>query len=191
MKTKVSNAPFQVSEPVSQEQNFASEKPQNPELLRDISNSRPSTKSSNSLPSTKFSNSRQSTKYSIQQKSTHPHKQPNSQKPTQSHKQLNPQKLAHSTKHQNPRRPHPAPRQYPAPLEHQLNLRDNRQCTYQDKDGHRCTNKRWLQFHHKIHVEHGGQDTLDNLQTLCWAHHKMIHLEKREGHWRQEVVRLD
>jgi hypothetical protein len=71
------------------------------------------------------------------------------------------------------------PRQYPAALKHQINLRDQTQCTHVDSEGVRCRERRWLSFHHKIEVSKGGQDTLDNLTTLCFAHHKLIHMGNR------------
>jgi hypothetical protein len=64
---------------------------------------------------------------------------------------------------------------YPASLEHQINLRDLRQCTETDSTGQRCQEKRWLEFHHVIPLEMGGQDTLENMTTLCWAHHRLLH----------------
>ena len=69
-------------------------------------------------------------------------------------------------------------RDYPAALEHQINLRDRNQCTHLENSGRRCTEKRWLAFHHKIPIEHGGSDTVENLQTLCWAHHQLVHSNK-------------
>jgi hypothetical protein len=75
-------------------------------------------------------------------------------------------------------------RKYPALLEHQINLRDQRQCTHQDK-GKRCEERRWLEFHHIIEIENGGPDTLENLTTLCWAHHQMRHATKSEVRERQ------
>jgi 5-methylcytosine-specific restriction endonuclease McrA len=78
--------------------------------------------------------------------------------------------VSRQVKYQSRRR-----RQYPASLEHQINLRDQRQCTQSDSTGKRCQEKRWLEFHHKIPIAMGGQDTLENLTTLCWAHHQLIH----------------
>jgi 5-methylcytosine-specific restriction endonuclease McrA len=69
-------------------------------------------------------------------------------------------------------------RQYPASLEHEINLRDGRQCTNQDENGVRCTERCWLEFHHVIPIELGGLDTLENLRTLCWSHHRIIHDHK-------------
>lgn len=43
------------------------------------------------------------------------------------------------------------------------------------RDGYRCTNTRWLDVHHIIHKQHGGSDELENLTTLCNAHHRQHH----------------
>jgi hypothetical protein len=71
------------------------------------------------------------------------------------------------------------PRQYPASLKHELNLRDQTQCTHVDSTGTRCQERRWLSFHHKIEISRGGRDSLENLTTLCFAHHKLIHQNNR------------
>lgn len=60
-------------------------------------------------------------------------------------------------------------------LRHQLAIRDHAQCGYADQDGKRCPQRKWLQIHHVIPVSHGGQNQLENLKTLCFAHHQMIH----------------
>lgn len=53
--------------------------------------------------------------------------------------------------------------------------RDGYRCTHQALDGSRCTNTRWLDVHHIIHKQHGGDDSLENLTTLCSAHHRARH----------------
>ena len=63
----------------------------------------------------------------------------------------------------------------PRALVHQIHLRDGGQCTYQSSQGMRCTNRRWLEFHHVIPRELGGTDNLENLTTLCSIHHNGIH----------------
>ena len=78
--------------------------------------------------------------------------------------------ILHRVKNKNLRR-----KRYPAELEHRLNLRDQRQCTHINSKAERCSEKKWLSFHHKIPVEQGGPDTFENLQTLCWAHHQLVH----------------
>ena len=58
---------------------------------------------------------------------------------------------------------------------HQINLRDGGQCTYRNSEGNRCTNRRWLEFHHVIPRSSGGPDILENLETLCSSHHRALH----------------
>lgn len=53
--------------------------------------------------------------------------------------------------------------------------RDGYRCTHKALDGSRCTNTRWLDVHHIIHKQHGGADSLENLTTLCSAHHRAKH----------------
>ena len=65
-------------------------------------------------------------------------------------------------------------------LVHKIQRRDRGRCTYIGADGKRCGAKRWLQYHHILGVARGGKDVLDNLQTLCCAHHRLIH-ERGDG----------
>ena len=58
---------------------------------------------------------------------------------------------------------------------HQVNLRDQRRCTQQNDQGVRCNQSRFIEVHHQIPVSGGGQNTVDNLITLCSAHHQYIH----------------
>ncbi|MES2962870.1 MAG: HNH endonuclease signature motif containing protein [Bdellovibrionota bacterium] len=63
----------------------------------------------------------------------------------------------------------------PAVLKHALDMRDCRQCTQLDENDVRCEERRWLDYHHIIERSKGGQDTFENLTTVCSAHHRMIH----------------
>jgi 5-methylcytosine-specific restriction endonuclease McrA len=63
----------------------------------------------------------------------------------------------------------------PSALVHAIHMRDQRQCTIKDKSGKRCGATRWLDTHHVIPRSLGGGDTLENLTTVCSAHHQMIH----------------
>ena len=67
-------------------------------------------------------------------------------------------------------------RYIPAPLKHNIYMRDNGQCRYVN-NGKRCENRRWLDIHHKIPLAKGGPMTEENLITLCSAHHKQQHFE--------------
>lgn len=57
---------------------------------------------------------------------------------------------------------------------HAVNLRDQGQCTHISQFG-RCQQKRWLDQHHVIPVSRGGSNEIENLTTLCHAHHKLQH----------------
>lgn len=63
----------------------------------------------------------------------------------------------------------------PARLIHQINLRDGQRCAHIDKNGKRCTERRWLDIHHVQPLFLGGSNSLENLTTLCKAHHDMLH----------------
>ncbi len=64
----------------------------------------------------------------------------------------------------------------PASLRHQIVLRDRNQCTYlHPQNRERCSQKRWLDTHHIIPVSQGGEDSVENLTTLCQSHHSLIH----------------
>ncbi|MBI3555181.1 MAG: HNH endonuclease [Deltaproteobacteria bacterium] len=74
--------------------------------------------------------------------------------------------------------PHSGPRKpKSAVLKHQLNLRDQARCTHEDGQGDRCESTRWLDTHHIVPVCDGGDNTFENLTTLCRAHHQMEHLK--------------
>ncbi|MBI3556086.1 MAG: HNH endonuclease, partial [Deltaproteobacteria bacterium] len=47
---------------------------------------------------------------------------------------------------------------------------------HKDAENKRCESTRWLDSHHITPVRKGGADTLENLTTLCRAHHQMGHL---------------
>ncbi len=63
-----------------------------------------------------------------------------------------------------------------AQLKHQIQLRDNGQCTHRTSTGERCDQKRWLDIHHLMPVSKGGKNEFHNLRLLCHAHHRQTHL---------------
>lgn len=70
----------------------------------------------------------------------------------------------------------------PTQVKHQVFQRDQGQCTFHHADGRRCESRRFLDFHHLKGVSQGGLNTTENIQTLCFSHHKMMHSnEKRAG----------
>jgi len=60
-------------------------------------------------------------------------------------------------------------RRVPA-VKHAVNLRDRGKCQVPD-----CRNETWTHLHHKTPKAQGGPDTVENLITLCQAHHKIAH----------------
>jgi 5-methylcytosine-specific restriction endonuclease McrA len=62
-----------------------------------------------------------------------------------------------------------------AAIIHKVTLRDGGQCTYVSPEGRRCECNRFLHFHHVKPVSHGGENTVENLITICAAHHRLIH----------------
>ncbi len=69
----------------------------------------------------------------------------------------------------------PARKPYPAALIHALTLRDGGRCVQTNPQGVHCQERRWVDFHHRVPRSEGGADTLDNIITLCRAHHRIIH----------------
>jgi 5-methylcytosine-specific restriction endonuclease McrA len=58
---------------------------------------------------------------------------------------------------------------------HMVDLRDARQCTSIDRNGHRCPETRWLHYHHIVSRANGGSNEPENLTTLCSFHHDLVH----------------
>ena len=61
-------------------------------------------------------------------------------------------------------------RRIPSALKHQVFQRDQGKCTHPG-----CDERRWLDIHHLKPVSEGGLTTLENLATLCQAHHRITH----------------
>ena len=70
----------------------------------------------------------------------------------------------------------------PAAELHAVNLRDQRRCTHILPNGSRCHQSRWVEIHHIQLVSEGGPNTVENLITLCSAHHKLMHQADPRGH---------
>ncbi|MEQ1878105.1 MAG: HNH endonuclease signature motif containing protein, partial [Bdellovibrionia bacterium] len=77
-------------------------------------------------------------------------------------------------------KPHSAKNRLRMPLDakirHAVNVRDGGRCVVKDPSGNRCDSRRWIEIHHKVPVHLGGRNELENLETLCHAHHRAIHL---------------
>ena len=66
------------------------------------------------------------------------------------------------------------PQERRTPKEHAL-LRDKGSCQFILESGKKCGAKYWIDLHHKIPISEGGGDEMENLITLCSAHHRMVH----------------
>lgn len=60
----------------------------------------------------------------------------------------------------------------PAAVKHAVNRRDRGRCQAKLPDGSKCGSKRWIHLHHIKEKAEGGPDTIENLITLCSAHHR-------------------
>ena len=66
-------------------------------------------------------------------------------------------------------------RPLPSGVRHKTALRDDGQCIYEDENRVRCGQRRWLALHHMRPVSKGGSDNEQNLETLCFHHHRLRH----------------
>ena len=61
----------------------------------------------------------------------------------------------------------------PAGIKHAVTLRDQGRCVVSQ-----CTNRIFTQLHHVKPVSQGGQNSIDNLRTLCSSHHRILHRQR-------------
>jgi 5-methylcytosine-specific restriction endonuclease McrA len=61
-------------------------------------------------------------------------------------------------------------RYVPALVRRTVRERDGDQCTYVAQNGHRCQERRFLEFDHVEPVARGGKSTVENLRLRCRAH---------------------
>jgi hypothetical protein len=69
-------------------------------------------------------------------------------------------------------------RTIPPALSRALDVRDAGRCRFPG-----CNHRRFLDRHHIEHWSNDGETKLDNLLTLCTAHHRLVH----EGGWTMEL----
>ena len=55
-----------------------------------------------------------------------------------------------------------------------LLARDGVRCAFVSRDGQRCDERAFLQFHHRHAWARGGSDTADNLELMCRAHNSLL-----------------
>jgi hypothetical protein len=65
--------------------------------------------------------------------------------------------------------------------------RDGGQCTFLDRQGHRCPSRAFLELDHVESRALGGDDDVDNLRVRCRAHNQ-LHAEEVFG--REHVARM-
>jgi hypothetical protein len=58
----------------------------------------------------------------------------------------------------------------PAAVRREVAARDASRCAFVSKDGHRCEERRFLEFHHVVPRAVGGDATVANIQLRCRAH---------------------
>jgi hypothetical protein len=64
-------------------------------------------------------------------------------------------------------------RHIPAAVKRAVWIRDRGRCTYVGPTGHRCEERRYVQFQHQVPFTHGGPPTIDNIVLLCAAHNRL------------------
>jgi hypothetical protein len=64
----------------------------------------------------------------------------------------------------------PSSRHIPAAVKRAVFERDQGQCTFVDKDGHRCTERSHLEFHHMKPYGRGGDHSVGNVRLACRTH---------------------
>jgi hypothetical protein len=70
------------------------------------------------------------------------------------------------------RRPSTNPRHVPAEVKREVWKRDEGQCTFIGHNGHRCGERRFLEFDHVRPVALGGESTVDDLRLRCRIHNQ-------------------
>ena len=58
----------------------------------------------------------------------------------------------------------------PAPVRRAVYVRDGGRCALVSVDGHRCGERRFVEFHHVLPRAAGGEATVENIQLRCRAH---------------------
>ncbi len=80
------------------------------------------------------------------------------------------QKFAATDRPRGSRGTVPGSRHIPAEVKRAVWLRDGGRCAFVSRDGRRCTERGFLEFHHVAPYGAGGESTADNIQLRCRAH---------------------
>ncbi len=68
----------------------------------------------------------------------------------------------------------PSSRYLPAPVRRIVRKRDGNQCTFVNRKGIRCTERRGLEFHHRKPYGRGGAHSPDNVCVMCRQHNAYL-----------------
>jgi hypothetical protein len=63
-------------------------------------------------------------------------------------------------------------RDLPRHIKRAVGRRDGGQCAFVSRDGHRCTERTFLQFHHILPYAQGGSATVENISLRCRRHNQ-------------------
>jgi hypothetical protein len=81
-------------------------------------------------------------------------------------------KFAATDRPRKGRRKRDGSRGVPAEIRRLVWLRDLGRCAYVGPGGHRCTERRFIEFHHVTPYEVGGEATAENLELRCGRHNR-------------------
>ena len=79
-------------------------------------------------------------------------------------------KLAATTRPRSARPATPGSRTVPADVRRAVSRRDGDRCAFLTKDGRRCGETAFLEFHHVRPYAQGGEATVENIALRCRAH---------------------
>ncbi len=74
--------------------------------------------------------------------------------------------------------PRPLQRSIPRSIRNRVLIRDKGQCIHREPNGVRCNSRKWVNVHHLHAFSQGGDHSLQNLATLCYGHHRLIHFQE-------------
>jgi hypothetical protein len=63
-------------------------------------------------------------------------------------------------------------RHTPRHIQRAVSQRDGGQCGFISRDGHRCTERTFLEFHHIVPYARGGLATVENISLRCRRHNQ-------------------
>ncbi len=97
-------------------------------------------------------------------------------------------KVAATARPRKGRGPAPGSRHIPADVRRVVWLRDGGRCAFVGRNGRRCAEQGFLEFHHIVPYAAGGASTADNIQLRCRAHNG-YEAERYFGRRKPPVVR--